>query len=38
MQSMIYIVWIEVWVMQNLLEEVLQLCCSSLILFHTLLY
>jgi hypothetical protein len=40
MHVMIYVLRVEVWVMQNFLDEVLvlELCCTSLILFHMLLY
>ena len=37
MHVMIYVLRVEVWVMQNLLDEVLELCCSSLVLSHMLL-
>jgi hypothetical protein len=36
MHVIIYIVRVAVWVMQNLLDEVVVLCCSSLVTFsHT---
>ena len=37
MHVMINVLWVKVWVMQDLLDEVLELCCSSLVLPHMLL-